>query len=125
MSMMNRLMSVSVGSAHKNILCFRLGFRSRVRRDTTANLGKAKQATPGHQEMTVQRIARPCCAFVRNRQCLPLPWDVATVANIVDNNAHNWMEQYGQRKEKDNYGDCESVTHPAEGAPVIVGVKAL
>lgn len=95
MLMRNRLTSASDGSAHRNILCFRLGFRSRVRRDTTANLGKAKHATPGHHDITVQRITRPCCTFVRKRQCLPLPWDVATVANIVDSNAHNWMADGG------------------------------
>lgn len=88
MSLVNTLIRQSTGSAHNIIFCRRLGSRSRVKSEATASFGKTKQATPGHQAMRVQRMTFPSSASVKKKQCLPLPWDVATVVNIVHSSAH-------------------------------------
>lgn len=68
----------------RNHLWNLLGFRRRVRRATTAILGRPNDKTPGQKPAVVHKMAPCFCSTVRSEKCRPLPYETATVDNAVE-----------------------------------------
>lgn len=60
-----RLSSVRRAMVHRRFLCHNVGLRIRVRRATTATLGRQKDMTPAGKPTVVQKMAFCCCSRER------------------------------------------------------------
>lgn len=66
--------------AQGNVLCHGLGFNIRVRRATTASLGRPNDITPAGKPAIVQKMAPDFCWVVKSSKWRPMPCDTATTA---------------------------------------------
>src|SRR5690606_13217975 len=80
----------TAASPQRKMRCQRDGLRSRVRRETTANLGNEKDKMPGGKAKMVYLMA-PCFSSKSSRsKCLPLPHFTASIDSPTQVQAHNW-----------------------------------
>lgn len=84
----SKLIQHTVVIDQRNIVWALEAFRRRVRRATTANLGRANDRIPGRKPTMVQRMAPDFCSTERMSKCFPLPEETAAHEKATESQVH-------------------------------------